>query len=789
MRRTTALRRSWRRPKHGALSHILLSRQHSLGSVSRCLLLCSLYCLALQATRVHAVAAGGTVSFSAWPGESNGAFRGSSSSDDEGSDVESSSEEEPSVPFVVVPNAEVHVEDLGSSSEDEEWVQNASSTVIQENEQRNDSQDIATGWLEEDDGTAGMTALEKPAAPGPIEHENEADDSEVESDGEEDTVEAGDTPVVSLPAENISDAEEEDESRGEVESDGEEEKVEAGDAPEVSLPPADHVSDSEEEDASDREEEFEATQTSVRVDNAEEGRDESETADKVDGAPEAVLPVQQPLDDTDSDDTIGKETDQVSHQNEAEPRIMSATQALQVSTVTSVEQEVQSEDEASDWVDDERAVTEDEGSDIETADPPAQVAVDADKEAEYIATSGSADKKTLGLVEEDGQRHEEVPHAPRVSTVSSRNQSWSAKPRRRYKTPSEMGSSSQPLKTLKKLQQMLDETDYMTAAPGLRGDEMKKDIPAVLSDEEGVWFDQEALVSEYEQSGPIASSPDTGVGMENVSEGEKLWTSKDRMKYKKQQQRIRRAKQEQRRLEQQLRSPPLHPNSSDDDASDGDTDDGLGYTLPNLPVYFSDAEGTTDLTDTGMEQSSSQQLVQQQPFFQPPPPPFEQRGPYQYPPPGYNPYGGPPPSDPNMGQPISPYMGYSPNPYLPYPPYGPYGPQQQQLYASQYAAAWAAAAAASSGTSYGGRPPYSRPYPPQTGATTGMHRRLDGNQNTVSLQATKSITSKAGNEPASQRGTTSNSLPLEKPPPIATAFPVDQANSVVYMASQVPVRR
>jgi hypothetical protein len=105
----------------------------------------------------------------------------------------------------------------------------------------------------------------------------------------------------------------------------------------------------------------------------------------------------------------------------------------------------------------------------------------------------------------------------------------------------------------------------------------------------------------------------------------RLWTSKDRAKYKKQQQRLRK-KQEQemllrrkRKEEEALpasrlpnqaapppilpagalrgqpRSPPIHLDSDDDRGQlSDDTDDGLGYSLPNVPVYFSDAEGDSD---------------------------------------------------------------------------------------------------------------------------------------------------------------------------------------------------
>jgi hypothetical protein len=86
-----------------------------------------------------------------------------------------------------------------------------------------------------------------------------------------------------------------------------------------------------------------------------------------------------------------------------------------------------------------------------------------------------------------------------------------------------------------------------------------------------------------------------------------LWTSKDRNKYKKMQQMQRRADEERRRLEQQL----LHQmpgSTSDDDGGMSDTDSGpVGYTLPNLPVYLSDAEGES--SDGGESLSSQSSMV------------------------------------------------------------------------------------------------------------------------------------------------------------------------------------
>jgi hypothetical protein len=279
---------------------------------------------------------------------------------------------------------------------------------------------------------------------------------------------------------------------------------------------------------------------------------------------------------------------------------------------------------------------------------------------------------------------------------------------------------------------------------------------------------------------PVAPQRDPNVGKEQKNEaGDKLWTSKDRMKYKKQQQRIRRAKQEQKRLQEQLRSPPLHPNSSDDEDTD-DTDDGLGYTLPNLPVFFSDAEGTTtDLTDMDHPSTLHQGGQMQPPLQPPPPPPFEQRGTYQYPPPpGYYPHNMP---DQNVGQPMPPY--YPPNPYG---PYGSYGPYNQQQMAAQYAA-WAAASAGV--PPYGaGRPPYRRPYTPQASSSSAARivpKKPHDTQTTTKLHDAKSAVTPPKEE--LQSGTVVSSVAVEQQYPDASAFQMSTAYHPAPVTSAGPV--
>ena len=235
--------------------------------------------------------------------------------------------------------------------------------------------------------------------------------------------------------------------------------------------------------------------------------------------------------------------------------------------------------------------------------------------------------------------------------------------------------ASQPLQTLKKLQQMLDETDYMTTkstrsddspysrpaqihnehqfpgVPALARPDMNSmnnmnsmnrgrdnsftpiqqpqsldsDMPPDLPPQYLYDQNQEDPMPQEKQSHQYETEPGIPPAhpydhqrvqqqpdAPSVAEGEvtpqnqppkqerhaasPLWTSKDRSKYKKMQQMQRRADEERRRLEQHLLQ---QPGSSSDDEQDGltDTDDGLGYTLPNLPVYMSDAEGES--SDSG----------------------------------------------------------------------------------------------------------------------------------------------------------------------------------------------
>ena len=318
---------------------------------------------------------------------------------------------------------------------------------------------------------------------------------------------------------------------------------------------------------------------------------------------------------------------------------------------------------------------------------------------------------------------------------------------------------SQPLKTLEKLQQMLDDTDYMTT----RYDHAQSKSPETQQS-----VSPEASSDVLEPSYFPNSQPQELSASESPSQ-DRLWTSADRSKYKQQQKRQRVIQEDQRQIVN-----PSTPISiiSDDDISD--TDDGLGYTLPNLPVYLSDAEAdsdeeeqqqshgglqkqnaqpqqlyhTTSPTQTTFQQQQPppphppagtmiQTEGQQQPTpphppagtmiqtegqagyhgYLPPPsgpyPPYQQSGPIpqqQYPPPQA--YG------PNIYQPNA----YGPYPYTPYGSPYPTSPQQQeqqqQLHAYQLAqhyAAWAAAMRQAPPRAYGPEPPRSwLPPPPST---------------------------------------------------------------------------
>ena len=377
---------------------------------------------------------------------------------------------------------------------------------------------------------------------------------------------------------------------------------------------------------------------------------------------------------------------------------------------------------------------------------------------------------------------------------------------------------SQPLRTLKKLQAMLDDSDYATAATTSTA---AAKVPAATAsttakltfeDDAGMTTQQAmpAVATSLSSQQPAPPPLPTPLPQPQKQEAEKLWTSKDRSKYKKQR-RLRQERERREQLEEQRRKwqqaglslssddddvdqkserddndagAALIATETDDDAflTDGTTteDDGLGYSLPNLPVYLSDSEGNSDdfeLLDDDDEgdravpplpppaaeqfhqkQQQSQQRAQSYSSPQQPLPPPSQMQ-YQYHGQGLG-QQSPSPSDASYNQLISgnqqqPLLPG--DPYLQYPPYNPYQyyPQQQQQsgqysqgppmnypypypgaaapnqynqqqyahYMQQYSA-WAAAAAATQANS-GGSSAY--PPPPPQGLPPYRQSNYNGN--------------------------------------------------------------
>jgi hypothetical protein len=304
--------------------------------------------------------------------------------------------------------------------------------------------------------------------------------------------------------------------------------------------------------------------------------------------------------------------------------------------------------------------------------------------------------------------------------------------REEEKTTAEIIDDSPPLQTIHKLRQMLDETDYLTSAPRRNSDwrEASSTRVAETPQMEGSSTDKNQAsqaARELSNGGSAAAvtSMETGdveeVSTPNLDTSfttspatastsspnmidpeDRLWTSKDRSKYKK----------AQNRLRPRRGSPPIHLHSSDDEASDND--DGLGYILPNVPVYYSDGEesedveneaavqeeatsrlapqmalqSSTETTSSGLYSAPSEMspdtsaplaALDHQPSapLQSYVPPYPPQGPHQY---------GPQQQEQQQAM-VRPYNPYLYNyPYAQYQqPYGPYAPPQQQYpYPHQY---------------------------------------------------------------------------------------------------------
>ena len=296
----------------------------------------------------------------------------------------------------------------------------------------------------------------------------------------------------------------------------------------------------------------------------------------------------------------------------------------------------------------------------------------------------------------------------------------------------DLNEESPPLQTIHKLRRMLDDTDYMTSTASSRNPrdsasntEQSRPIagPTNQSNEN---FATHGTINDSRQNEDLLSNnkvenshttsletpstPATQTSNPEIEPEDRLWTSKDRSKYKKVQKRTRYV------------SPPIFLHSDDEQS---DTDDGLGYTLPNVPVYFSDGEESeeSDYAATDEEQntidekqlpaSSDQPMMTQPQPHMPSYPipndstsgaaPEKQLAPTQeqqgmqnsLPVPPSNMYaypGNDPQSSPQapMMRPYNPYL-YGYNHYGPYqPPYGPYLPPQQQQYPylNPYAQQW-----------------------------------------------------------------------------------------------------
>jgi len=151
--------------------------------------------------------------------------------------------------------------------------------------------------------------------------------------------------------------------------------------------------------------------------------------------------------------------------------------------------------------------------------------------------------------------------------------------------PSSTASSSQPLRTLKKLQAMLDETDYVTESANLTRLQTAEDSSTDRGDIDSISIQP-----------PMNQQADGAIVWEEEKEkasSASLWTSKDRSKYKRQQQ-----------LQNEKR---IAPQESEDGTEDA-TDDGLGYTLPTLPIYLSDGEISTEDEDTQEERQDGHSI-------------------------------------------------------------------------------------------------------------------------------------------------------------------------------------
>ena len=257
---------------------------------------------------------------------------------------------------------------------------------------------------------------------------------------------------------------------------------------------------------------------------------------------------------------------------------------------------------------------DDEETDVEIYNSDSDLFSEADELATIYGTAQDSDPSNIAAA------------AASVSSVKTQHDPEHSK-------VDDASSSSQPLRTLKKLQAMLEETDYATTtsssqkrnrnpnshAPlshqkrgGSTGAPLPVLPPDLPSDDGGDDAASDALsdVESLLQTNKNAKVPPPPPPPPKYSSlPPKLWASQDRSKYKRQQQKQRMLELEE--LEKQRREWKNQHQASYFSDDETDVEDGLGYTLPNLPVYLSDGEPAD--FDPPRPDGKSQQAEQKQP--------------------------------------------------------------------------------------------------------------------------------------------------------------------------------
>ena len=346
------------------------------------------------------------------------------------------------------------------------------------------------------------------------------------------------------------------------------------------------------------------------------------------------------------------------------------------------------------------------------------------------------------------------------------------------KNPKESTEEDQslPLQTIDKLRRMLDDTDYITSKkpaivqtirtplePIQTAASRPKNtvrIPETISPPNSPVTLMEKSSKELSAVAPAPSTTESS----SPEPGDRLWTSKDRQKYKRVQRRSHRL------------STPIFVHSEDEES---DLDDGLGFVLPNDPVYVSDGEESEEsesddavtaehefagrngpnfhasppaasskeeIAASSLAQandaSSTQSIGSPHQQEAPPPPPLHAPPNHAYPhPPGNEVQSA---QQSSLVRPYNPYLyGYGYSPYQ--SPYGgPYIPPQQQqqqyLYPNHYPPQWPPGGYPNSVTpsQRSEVPSNSLPPPSQTQASPPVER-ITSPGRTVSPKASLSI--------------------------------------------------